>query len=116
MVQHQNDIFLNMCRHMRAGHGSCGDGSEVHEGRHGGGKGWQGVEALPLPIAGLMCDLPVEEAQFRIDAVKKAAYEQGVNRGIDPFMTLSFASLPVIPALRLTTLGVVDVNKFQLIG
>ncbi|MCD8084980.1 MAG: hypothetical protein LUF28_01375 [Clostridiales bacterium] len=38
-----------------------------------------------------------------------------MNRGIDPFMTLSFASLPVIPALKLTTLGVVDVNRFELV-
>ena len=70
---------------------------------------------LSLPIAGLMCDLDVEEAQSKMDAVKEAAYRQGVNPGIDPFMTMSFSSLPVIPSLRLTTLGVVDVNKFQLL-
>ena len=62
-----------------------------------------------------MCDLPVEEAQFKMDAVKKAAHDLGVSEGIDPFMTLSFSSLAVIPTLRLTTLGVVDVNQFKLI-
>lgn len=70
---------------------------------------------LSLPIAGLMCDLDVEDAQSKMDGVKEAAYRQGVNPGIDPFMTMSFSSLPVIPSLRLTTLGVVDVEKFQLV-
>lgn len=73
------------------------------------------VEEMALPIAGLMCDMQVEEAQQRMDAVKQAAYDLGVGKGIDPFMTLSFASLAVIPKLRLTTLGVVDVDKFELL-
>ena len=72
------------------------------------------LEGLALPIAGLMCDLPVEEAQSKMDAAKNVAYELGVNKGIDPFMTLSFTSLAVIPTLRLTTLGVVDVGTFLL--
>ena len=63
-----------------------------------------------------MCDMQVEEAQQRMDAVKQAAYNLGVEKGIDPFMTLSFASLAVIPKLRLTTLGVVDVDKFELLS
>ena len=71
---------------------------------------------LALPIAGLMCDLDVEEAQNKMDQVKAAAYKLGVNPGIDPFMTMSFSSLPVIPTLRLTTLGVVDVTKFKLLA
>ena len=62
-----------------------------------------------------MCDLPVEEVQQKLDLVKAAARSLGVNEGIDPFMTLSFTSLPVIPKLRLTTLGVVDVERFSLI-
>lgn len=73
------------------------------------------VEELALPIAGLMCKLPALEAQIRMDCVKKSAYDMGVSDKIDPFMTLSFASLAVIPTLRLTTLGVVDVNKFELL-
>lgn len=70
---------------------------------------------LELPIAGLMCELPVEEAQDKMDQVKEAAYALGANQNIDPFMTLSFSSLPVIPTLRLTTLGVVDVGSFTLV-
>lgn len=73
------------------------------------------LDELPLPVAGLMSDLPVEDAAARVDRISRTAWAQGVNPGIDPFMTLSFASLPVIPALKLTTLGVVDVNKFQLV-
>lgn len=69
---------------------------------------------LALPIAGLMCDLSVREAKTAIAAVKDAAFALGVNRDIDPLMTLSFVSLPVIPALKLTTLGLVDVNTFSL--
>ena len=42
-----------------------------------------------------------------------AAFALGVSREIDPFMTLSFMSLPVIPTLRLTTRGVIDVDKQQ---
>ena len=46
---------------------------------------------------------------------KEQAFRLGVSRGIDPFMTLSFMSLPVIPTLRLTTRGVIDVIKQQYI-
>lgn len=70
---------------------------------------------LELPVAGLMCELPVEEAQYKMDLVKEAAYTLGACKNIDPFMTLSFSSLPVIPTLRLTTLGVVDVPHFKLL-
>ena len=45
-----------------------------------------------------------------LEAAKKSAYELGVSTGIDPFMTLSFMALPVIPSLRITTRGVFDVT------
>lgn len=70
---------------------------------------------LALPIAGLMCENDVISAQQQLDKAKKAVSDLGINDGIDPFMTLSFASLPVISSLRLTTLGVFDVNKFELL-
>ncbi|MCD8161356.1 MAG: adenine deaminase [Clostridiales bacterium] len=73
------------------------------------------LDELPLPVAGLMSGLPAGEAADRVDHISNTAWANGVNRGIDPFMTLSFASLPVIPALKLTTLGVVDVNRFELV-
>lgn len=74
------------------------------------------IENLPLEIAGLMTDKSVEYVSEKITALKQAAYSLGVNKkNIDPFMTLSFVSLPVIPHLKLTTLGVVDVDKFELL-
>lgn len=74
------------------------------------------IENLPLEIAGLMTDKSVEYVSKKLTALKQAAYSLGVNKkNIDPFMTLSFVSLPVIPHLKLTTLGVVDVDKFELL-
>ena len=70
---------------------------------------------LPLPLAGLMCDLDAETAQQRLTDLKQAAYALGVSDGVDPFMTLSFMSLPVIPHIKLTTLGAVDVDAFRLL-
>ena len=53
--------------------------------------------------------------QSNLENAKAAAHKLGVGTGIDPFMTLSFMALPVIPAVRLTTRGVVDVNTQQFI-
>ncbi len=64
---------------------------------------------LPLEIAGLMSNLPLTEVNELLEKAKAAAHELGVGDEIDPFMTLSFMSLPVIPTLRLTTRGVMDV-------
>ena len=55
------------------------------------------------------------EAISALESAKDAAFRLGVSREIDPFMTLSFMSLPVIPTLRLTTRGVIDVLKQQYI-
>jgi adenine deaminase len=66
---------------------------------------------LPLPIAGLMCPLPAAEVHKALSRLMDTSRALGVSPGIDPFMTLSFVSLPVIPALRLTTRGVVEVGK-----
>ena len=70
---------------------------------------------LPLEIAGLMSDKPLPEVNDLLENAKAAAYTLGVGKDIDPFMTLSFMSLPVIPTLRLTTRGVVDVMTQQYI-
>jgi adenine deaminase len=75
----------------------------------------QVLDELPLPVAGLMSDLPVAEAAAGVERLCKRAWAQGVCRDLDPFMTMSFASLPVIPHLKLTTLGVVDVDQFQIV-
>lgn len=66
---------------------------------------------IPLSIAGIMSDEPLVEVNRKLEAVKEQAYAQGVGRGIDPFMTLSFMALPVIPSLRITTRGVFDVTR-----
>ncbi len=70
---------------------------------------------LPLPIAGIISDAPLAQVNEQLEKAKETAYTLGVNKDIDPFMTLSFMSLPVIPTLRLTTRGVVDVNTQQYI-
>lgn len=73
------------------------------------------VDALPLPIAGLLSQEPARKIQERIDRMLEKAWEMGVSKGVDPFITLSFMALPVIPSLRLTDLGLVDVDAFQLL-
>ncbi len=73
------------------------------------------IAELPLEIAGLMSDRPLAEVNTALEEAKAAAHKLGVGSGIDPFMTLSFMSLPVIPTLRLTTRGVIDVTTQQYI-
>ena len=68
------------------------------------------LSSLPLPIGGLMCDMDAHEVEDRLSVMKEQARQLGVNEGIDPFMTLAFTALPVIPKLRLLTQGVVDVD------
>ena len=70
------------------------------------------LAAVPLPIAGLMSDLPLEEVRDRVAAMTEAARELGGTLP-DPLMTMSFLALAVIPELKITDLGLVDVTKFQ---
>ena len=71
------------------------------------------VGEVPLPVAGLMSDDTLETVNDKLEAAKAAAVSLGAKKGIDPFMTLSFLALPVIPHLKLTTHGVFDVDKWQ---
>lgn len=71
--------------------------------------------SLPLPIAGLMSDAPIHDVNTALEYAKAQAYRQGVHRGVDPFMTLSFISLPVIPSLRLLTRGAFSVDKWEFV-
>ena len=64
----------------------------------------------PLAIAGIMSDEPLVTVNEKLEQAKDVAHSLGVNPGIDPFMTLSFMALPVIPSLRITTRGVFDVT------
>ena len=63
---------------------------------------------LALPVAGIMSRLSAAEVEAGMEALRRMARELGVSPGIDPFMTLAFVSLPVIPALRLTCGGLVE--------
>jgi adenine deaminase len=69
---------------------------------------------LPLPIAGLMADAPVREVYRQLKALLRSAQSLGCKLP-DPFMTLSFLALPVIPELKLTDKGLVDVTKFRIV-
>ncbi len=65
------------------------------------------IMTLPLEIGGIMSDKPIGELASELEKIKKFAYSLGVNKDIDPFMTLSFLSLPVIPEIRLLPSGVI---------
>jgi adenine deaminase len=72
------------------------------------------ISSLPLPIAGLMSDQPVEVVSEKIQELKDAAKSIGSTLN-DPFMTMAFLSLPVIPKLKITDKGLVDVDRFRFI-
>lgn len=74
------------------------------------------IASLPLPIAGLMSDLPGEEVARHLKALHETAYERlGVSHEVEPVMTLCFMSLLVIPDLKITTRGLFDVKKFDFV-
>jgi adenine deaminase len=72
------------------------------------------VEELPLPVAGLMSDRPLAEVHERIRSMERRLTTMGVTMAA-PFMTLSFLALSVIPELKITDRGLVDVNRFELV-
>lgn len=69
---------------------------------------------LPLPICGLISDRNAEQLLYDLDELKKVVPETGIEGG-DPFMTLSFLALPVIPELKITDRGLFDVASFSLV-
>jgi adenine deaminase len=69
---------------------------------------------LPLPVAGLLSDEPVEDVVARLEELQAMLRDQGVGDAA-PFMTLSFLALSVIPALKITDRGLVDVERFELV-
>ena len=73
--------------------------------------GTQGESVLPLPIAGLMSDAPLEEVAAAYLAHNQAVAKLGCPMRA-PYMTLSFMALPVIPELKITDKGLFDVNRF----
>jgi len=72
------------------------------------------VASLALPVAGLMSEAPIEHVRRDYDALIRAAQHMGSTMH-DPFMGMSFMGLEVIPKLKLTDIGLVDVERFQLI-
>jgi adenine deaminase len=72
------------------------------------------LATLPLPVAGLMTEAPLAEVRREYDALIAAAQAMGSTLP-DPFMTMSFMALEVIPKLKLTDVGLVDVEQFQTI-
>ena len=72
------------------------------------------ISQLPLPIAGLMSDREFDFVVEKCDELNKAAHSIGCELE-DPFMTMGFLSLPVIPELRITDKGVFDTNKFDFV-
>jgi adenine deaminase len=73
------------------------------------------LASLALPIAGLMSLEPVRTVKDQLDHLIKIAHDMGTALK-DPFMTLSFLALPVIPELKLTDKGLIDVNKFEAVS
>ena len=67
-------------------------------------------ETLPLPIMGLMTDVHFAEVNEKLRVMKEKAYAMGVSEDFDPFITLSFMALTVIPELRVTPRGLYRVS------
>jgi len=72
------------------------------------------LESLDLPIAGLMSNEPLETVNKTLQKLIQKTRELGCSLS-DPFMAISFLALPVIPNLKITDLGLVDVNKFEFV-
>jgi len=72
------------------------------------------LATLPLPIAGLMSEKSAEGIRTEIDDLERAARDLGCT-ALTPFMAMSFLALPVIPRLKLTDKGLVDVRKFDFV-
>jgi adenine deaminase len=72
------------------------------------------IGVLELPIAGLLSPEPLEVVNENLQILIRKACQLGCNL-TDPFMAISFLALPVIPRLKITDLGLVDVNKFDFV-
>ncbi|MDD3139921.1 MAG: adenine deaminase [Lachnospiraceae bacterium] len=73
-------------------------------------------DTLPLPIMGLMSDAGYLKVNEKLEIMIKKAHEMGVSENMDPFITLSFMALPVIPEIRITPRGVYDVRNSMFIS
>ena len=73
------------------------------------------IAKMPLPVAGLMGEYSAFEMAKQNEVVREAVHKLGVSDDIEPFMNMAFISLPVIPSLKMTTKGLVDVNRQEMI-
>lgn len=71
------------------------------------------VSEVSLPIAGLMSEDSAEKIAEDNRVLREKVKELGINENIEPFMNMAFVSLPVIPSLKMSVNGLVDVNKFE---
>jgi adenine deaminase len=85
------------------------------EGGYAVAEGGRITAELALPVAGLMSLEPYEEVRAGLSALRAAARALGITLD-EPFLQLSFLALPVIPALKITDRGLVDVTAFEIIG
>ncbi len=75
-------------------------------------RGGQVMDTLPLPVGGLMSSLSADELNARLEKMIAQARAMGVSESNDPFITLSFMALPVIPKMRITDMGMFDAENF----
>ena len=74
------------------------------------------IDSIPMPIAGIMCNKSGEWVAKHLEKFHKTAWEQlGINESVEPVMTLTFMALPVIPAIKITDMGLFDVMDFKFI-
>ncbi len=76
--------------------------------------GEQVLASLALPVAGLMSEQPIVQVRAQFDDLLRAAHTLGSTLH-DPFMAMSFSALEVIPHLKLTDVGLVDVDRFEVV-
>ncbi|MCQ2363264.1 MAG: adenine deaminase [Acidaminococcaceae bacterium] len=73
------------------------------------------VESLALEVAGLMSIMDARNLTEKLEDISRTAHQMGVAEGVDPFISLSFMALPVIPKLKITDMGLFDVTKFEFV-
>lgn len=71
------------------------------------------IDCLKLDIAGIMSSDSIEDVENNMKRLLKNARKLGIKEGIDPFMTMGFMALPVIPEIKITDKGLFDVNNFK---
>ena len=99
-TNHKDMVCVANCvRNMGGGNAVCVDGEIVAK--------------MPLPIAGLMTEVDAKTAAMENQQVRMAVRGLGAHLDVEPFMMMAFVSLPVIPHLKMTPGGLVDVDRFE---